>query len=65
MYQALHGRRWQQMEELSLGRSKGGRARWIEVYFPILLYNYFGTLITDRLIEGGRFIGDRLMGVRL
>ena len=28
----------------------------VEVSFPILFYNYcFGTLITGRLIEGGRF----------
>ena len=35
--------------------NRGGRS--IEVYFPILLYNYFGTLITGRLMEDGRLIG--------
>ena len=39
------------MEELSLGRQKGGC--WIEVWFPILFFNYFRTFITGRLINCG------------
>ena len=29
----------------------------IEVYFPILFYKYFGTLITGRFMEDGRLPG--------
>ena len=39
--------------DLSLDQPKGGRGRLIEGYFPIILYNHFGTLITGHLIEGG------------
>ena len=42
------------MGELLLGWPKRGRGRLIDVYFPILFYIYFRTLITGRLI--GRFI---------
>ena len=62
MYHALDGRRSievKTMEELFLGRQKGGRGRLIEVKFtkfPILFYNYFGALVTDRLTEGGRLM---------
>ena len=59
MYQAVDGRLIEvtTMAELSLGRLKGGSCRligcgrFIEVHFPILDYNYFGTLISGRLIE--------------
>lgn len=34
--------------ELSLERPKGGRGCLTDVLFPILLYNYFGILITGR-----------------
>ena len=37
----------------------------IEVYFPILFYKYFGTLITGRLMEDGRLIGGHLKEVQL
>ena len=37
----------------------------IEVYFPILFYKYFGTLITGRLMEDGCLIGGHLMEVEL
>ena len=37
----------------------------VEVYFPILYYSYYGTLITGRLIEDGRLIGGHLMEVQL
>ena len=39
--------------DLPLGWPKGGHGRLTEVQFLILLYNYFGTLATGRLIEGG------------
>lgn len=47
------------MEELLLGWQKGGHSRLlvvttlIKLYFPILFYNQFRTLVTGRLIEGG------------
>ena len=37
----------------------------IEVYFPILFYKYFGTLITGRFMEDGRLIGGHLKEVQL
>ena len=52
-------------------QQKGGHDRLIkvaasiEVYFPILFYNYFGALITGRLMEGGCLIGGHLMEVQL
>ena len=42
---------------LSLGPPQGGCGRLIEVLFPILFYNYFRTLITGCLIEGGCLTG--------
>ena len=39
--------------------NRGGRS--IEVYFPILFYNYFGTLITGRLMKDGRLIGGHFL----
>ena len=39
-----------------LNKAKGGSGGSIEVWFPILLYNYFGTLITGRLTEGGHLM---------
>ena len=39
------------MGKLSLERQKAGSSRLIEAEFPILFYNYFGTLITGRLVE--------------
>ena len=41
-----------------ISSDKGSRS--IEVYFPILFYKYFGTLITSRLMEDGRLIGGHL-----
>ena len=35
--------------------NRGGRS--IEVYFPILFSNFFGTLITGRLMKNGCLIG--------
>ena len=55
--------------KLSLERHKGGRDRLIEVaaksrfYSPFLFYNYFGALITGRLMEDGCLIGGHLMEV--
>ena len=55
--------------KLLLERHKGGRDRLIEVaaksrfYFPFLFYNYFGALITGRLMENGCSIGGHLMEV--
>ena len=46
-----------------ISSDKGSRS--IEVYFPILFYKYFGTLITGRLMEDGRLIGGHLMEVQL
>ena len=46
--------------ELSSGRPKCCRGRLIEVQFTILFYNYFGTLIIGRLIEGGRLMQVQL-----
>ena len=43
--------------------NRSGRS--IEVYFPILFFNYFGALITGRLMEDGCLIGGHLMEVRL
>ena len=40
-----------------ISSNKGSRS--IEVYFPILFYKYFGTLITGRLMEDGRLIGEQ------
>ena len=51
------------MRELSLGRSKGGHRRLIEVQFPILFYNYFRALINGPLIDGGFLIRFCLMEV--
>ena len=44
-----------------ISSDKGSRS--IEVYFPILFYKYFGTLIkiTGRLMEDGRLIGGHLI----
>ena len=42
-----------------ISSNKGSRS--IEVYFPILFYQYFGSLITGRLMEDGRLIGGHLM----
>ena len=41
------------MGELSLGRPKSGRGRLMEVaaLLSILFFNYFGTLISGRLME--------------
>ena len=39
--------------EVSLERPKGGLRCLIEVWFSLLFYNYFETLITGCLIEGG------------
>ena len=46
-------------------RSLNRDGRSIEVYFPILFYNYFGALITGRLMEDGCLIGGHLMEVPL
>ena len=46
-----------------ISSDKGSRS--IEVYFPILFYKYFGSLITGRLMEDGRLIGGHLMAVEL
>ena len=46
-----------------ISSNKGSRS--IEVYFPILFYKYFGSLITGRLMEDGRLIGGHLMAVEL
>ena len=46
-----------------ISSNKGSRS--VEVYFPILFYKYFGSLITGRLMEDGRLIGGHLMEVRL
>ena len=46
-----------------ISSNKGSRS--IDVYFPILFYQYFGSLITGRLMEDGRLIGGRLMEVEL
>ena len=43
--------------------NRGGRS--IEVYFPILFFNYFRALITDRLMEDGCLIVGHLMEVQL
>ena len=57
------------IEKLSLEQQKGGRDRSLEVaaqkrfYFPFLFYNYFGALITGRLMEDGCLIGGHLMEV--
>ena len=58
------------IEKLSLERHKGDRDdRFIEeaaqsrFNFPFLFYNYFGALITGRLMEDGCLIGDHLMEV--
>ena len=58
------------IEKLSLERHKGDRDdRFIEeaaqsrFNFPFLFYNYFGALITGRLMEDGRLIGGHLMEV--
>ena len=55
----------------SLGSPKGGPgcsiemvALKIEAQFAILWDNYFGTLVTGRLIESGPLIGGRLMDRR-
>lgn len=55
------------MGKLSLERPKGGRGRLIELaaWFPILLHNYFRTLISSREIEGVRFIGGHLMDIQV
>ena len=53
------------MGDLWMEQQKGGRDHSIEVYFPILFYNYFGALITGRLMEDGCLIGDHLMEVQL
>ena len=60
------------IEKLSLERHKGDRDdRFIEeaaqsrFNFPFLFYNYFGALITGRLMEDGRLIGGHLMEVQL
>ena len=60
------------IEKLSLEWHKGDRDdRFIEVAaqsrfnFPFLFYNYFGTLITGRLMEDGCLIGGLLMEVQL
>ena len=44
-----------------ISSDKGSRS--IEVYFPILFYKYFGTLIkiTGRFMEDGRLIGGHLI----
>ena len=61
MYQALGGCLIEvpTIGELSLEWPKGGRGRLIEVSFPILLHNYYRTLISGRVIEGG--LGGHLM----
>ena len=46
-----------------ISSNKGSRS--IEVYFPILFYKYFGTLITGRFMEDGRLIGGHLMEAQL
>ena len=46
-----------------ISSNKGSRSRGI--YFPILFYIHFGTLITGRLMEDGRLIGGHLMEVEL
>ena len=58
------------IEKLSLEQQKGDRDdRFIEeaaqsrFYFPFLFYNYFGALITGRLMENGCLIGGHLMEV--
>ena len=58
------------IEKLSLESHKGDRDdRFIEVAaqsrfnFPFLFYNYFGALITGRLMEDGCLIGGHLMEV--
>ena len=43
--------------------NRGGRS--IEVYFPILFYNYFGTLITGRLMKDGCLIGGHFLWPQL
>ena len=60
------------IEKLSLERHKGDRDdRFIEeaaqsrFNFPFLFYNYFGALITGRLMEDGCLIGGHLMEVQL
>ena len=46
-----------------ISNKKGSHS--IEVYFPILFYKYFGTLITGRLMVDDRLIGGHLMEVEL
>ena len=42
-----------------ISSNKGSRS--IDVYFPILFHQYFGSLITGRLMQDGRLIGGHLM----
>ena len=57
VYQALDGNfLLTTMVELLLGRPKCGHGCLIEVYFHILFFGYFRTLITGHLIEGGRLM---------
>ena len=46
-----------------ISSNKGSRS--IDVYFPIHFYQYFGSLITGRLMQDGRLIGGHLMEVEL
>ena len=50
------------MKERSSGRQKGGHGRLIELaavrfYLQFYTDNTFGTLVTGRLIGGGRLMG--------
>lgn len=63
MYHALD--RGNNNERTLVGTGQKVTAAAIEVYVPILVYNYFETFITGRLIEGSLVIGGRLMAVQL
>ena len=60
MYQELYGRRWQQWKNSRWDGQNVAAAAMSHSFVQL-----FWDLITDRLIEGGRLIGGRLMGVRL